>query len=106
MFEPYDPGSEDAYLEDGWDEEDAEESLALDTHVPFAPHAFAGSGDTHIPRLEADPETVAARPAHSKDSGRRVRVRPMTDALVKHFPNVVTILLTRADGKQVLLVRK
>lgn len=38
--------------------------------------------------------------------GRRIRMRPMKPSMAAKHPNVVTILLTRDDGRQIMFVRK
>lgn len=54
------------------------------------------------PRLVAS----AAKQLHAIAGGRRIRMRPMKPSMAAKHPNVVTILLTRDDGRQLMFVRK
>jgi hypothetical protein len=83
----YEPGSDEDYIDGGYvDEEDAREKIPRPTQA------------------DATPRPDSVRPP-AASAQRRVRIKPMSPALAQKYPNVVTILLTRDDGRQVLLVR-
>ena len=44
-------------------------------------------------------------PPNKNLSARRVRTRAMTSAMADKFPDVVTIIMTRANGTQIVFVR-
>lgn len=51
--------------------------------------------------------TPMQRVAHAQHAGgRRIRMRPMKPSMAEKHPDVVTILLTRTDGRQIMFVRK
>jgi hypothetical protein len=83
----YDPNESDEYIHDGFTAE--QEEVGVDTHIPYATGADAPA-----------PAAAATQPA------RRVRVRPMSDAMSSRFPDVVSMLITKQNGRQVLLVRR
>jgi len=57
--------------------------------------------------LSAEPPVITPRLRPAPQSGlRRIRMRPMKPTMADKHPNVVTILLTRNDGRQVMFVRK
>jgi len=88
----YDPGAD---LFDA----DEDEELGYDTHVPFVRHVFDGTADTHVdmPR-ESIPNPAEEAPA-------RVRLRPMSSAMMVRYPDVRSLLVAKTDGRQVMFVR-
>jgi len=92
----YNDDDGDLFDDDG-DDEDGGEGLASDQPSPLARRvaSAARAVATHEPRSMAQ---AAA--------SRRMRVRPMTPAMASKNPQVVSIILTRADGKQLVFIRK
>jgi len=77
------------------DEQDEGEGLASDQ--PSRPRTIAQA---------ATRATQSMASAASAVASRRMRVRPMTPAMIQKNPQVVSIILTRADGKQLVFIRK
>ena len=44
--------------------------------------------------------------ASTNQANRRLRVRPMTRRMAESHPNIVSLLMTRDDGRQLMFVRK
>ena len=40
-----------------------------------------------------------------RTGGRRLRIRPMKQATIRKYPDIVSVLMTLVDGRQVMLVR-
>jgi hypothetical protein len=66
--------------------------------------------DEHdAPDLAADPRPITPRPSPAivRDKpSRRLRMRPMTPRMMRSHPEVVSITLTRNDGRQLVFVRR
>jgi len=58
--------------------------------------------------LSSDAAPIRPRPTmQARNAGkRRLRIRPMSPSMVDKHPDVVTILLTRSNGQQLMFVRK
>ena len=69
-------------------------SLPLSSPAPSAPTLAA--------RVETRPKR---RSPPSPSSPRRMRVRPMPGSMRSRWPDVVSCILTLADGRQVVFVR-
>jgi hypothetical protein len=82
-------GDDDDDLFDSTDEDEEESENDL-------------SSDAAPIRPRQSPMQTAARSAGK----RRMRVRPMTPSMASKHPDVVTILLTRSNGQQLIFVRK
>lgn len=54
------------------------------------------------PRTPPSPSPHAPRPSGK----RRLRTRPMTPAMMEKHPHVVSILLTRSNGQQLIFIRR
>lgn len=101
----YNPNSE---FVDGVDLED-DEDLASDYHEELGqfddspgpgPQSMRGIG----PPLSR-PRSPAAPPP-TAPGNRIAKIKPMSAKILKAFPGVSTILITRQDGRQVLFVRR
>lgn len=79
---------DDLFDDDGDNDETLEGDLSEPKPSPVIPHK------TLPPQF---PKKLA---------GRRLRVRPMTLSMVDKHPDVVSIVLTRNDGRQLVFVRK
>lgn len=105
MNEPWEQdnivGLGDDDFAEGTDDEEAE--LGVDFHSPAEPVE-----DTRPRR--ALPALMPARQRipnpRVAQRGQKFRIRVMGAQLQRKFPGVTSILLTRQDGSQVLLVRK
>jgi hypothetical protein len=93
----YDPQRDGDYEygQTGFDEE-----LGIDTHVPM-------ESDSHISMLGEEPESTPRPQGASNGNGvgRACRVRPMSPSMVANYPDVMSILITKYDGRQILMVR-
>jgi len=84
-------GDDDDDLFDSSDEDDEESESELSAEPPAKPTPIAQARQS-VMRREA--------------GGRRIRMRPMKPSMAEKHPDVVSILLTRNDGRQLLFVRK
>jgi hypothetical protein len=102
-----DPWDQDGLNDDDYAEgvDDEEEELAADFHTDPLEDAPGpeSAPSPQRPRLRL-PES-AQRPRGAKASGK-YRIRVMGRKLRARFPDVTSILITKAGGAQVLLVRK
>lgn len=85
--------------DDMFDEDEQDEGEGLASDQPKVskpkPQTLAQVAAQHRPQSMAQ---AAA--------SRRMRVRPMTPAMMQKNPQVVSIILTRVDGKQLVFIRK
>ena len=98
------PGSEidDDDFDEGFVCED-EEELGFDYHLPMEAHLDPSPSPHATPHAQHRTETPAT--ATGKRS-RRIRIRPMPPGISAKFPNAVSIVITNANGKQLILVSK
>jgi len=67
---------------------------------------FDDEDDTEDSALEGEP-LARPRPSAPHSTGkRRLRTRPMTPSMMEKHPHVVSILLTRSNGQQLIFIRK
>lgn len=59
-----------------------------------------------IPRSNSSQPITKSRPANQSEKPRRLRVRPMNQSMMEKHPNVVSIMLTKNNGQQLIFVRK
>lgn len=98
---------EDGFV-DGMDDEDEELGMDLHTGVGMDP-MHAGRGEPVLALEDMPNEPRRARRAHNPPAAspaRRARIRPMSQAMARRFPQVQSMLLTMSDGRQVLFVRQ
>jgi len=107
-----DPWDQDGLDEDDFVEgiDDEDEELGVDYHTsPVEDDEPATPlGHEHKP---ARPPVRKHRPERMRKQrvrggGRKFRIRRMSDRMAARSPGVMSILITKADGSQVLLVRK
>lgn len=79
------------YEDDFDDTEEDEESLESDLAEPKTAAPVIPIQKPQLPQ---------------KAASRRLRVRPMTMAMSEKHPDVISIMLTRNDGRQLVFVRK
>lgn len=85
----YDPYSED-------------EELGIDFHVS----PLEGDDDSHAADVRVSDSPDFSHPVRARELGDGpITVRAMGSAIAARYPTVKTILLTNADGRQLLLVR-
>lgn len=87
---------EDEMFDDTESEEDEENDISADQ--PPAPQTMSG------PSISMSQRRPEPRPANP--TGRRLRVRPMPNSLMQKHPGMVSMLMTFADGRQTMFVRK
>jgi hypothetical protein len=85
------PGSGEDFLDDDGDGDEYIDTTAEEE----PPRSATSSSDSQ----EAPKSVQRATPK------RRVRIKPITAALAAKFPGVISILVTRSDGTQLLLVK-
>jgi len=80
-------------------------SASADSSAGSAAHNASGR---HVKTRRLGPGIVppGARTSGKPRKQRKYRIRPMGEALTRKFAGVDSILITRTDGSQVLLVRK
>lgn len=66
-----------------------------------------------IPKSAPQVEYRQPRPSLSQPTrpiavqkGRQIRIRRMPPRMVQNNPSVISVLMTKSDGRQILLVRK
>lgn len=109
------PWEQDAVLDDedyaeGIDDEADE--LSVDFHTEdapdLAPQVTPGRRPGMVPAMRGRQERAPQRPQQrARPRGKqKFRIRAMGPAMAARSPGVVSILVTKADGSQVLLVKK
>lgn len=93
MTQQYDDDDDDLFDSTEEDEEEAESDLSADS-----------SKVVHLPSVSRN--MPASRIARAQPVKRRLRVRPMAPRMMAKYPEVVSILLTREDGRQLVFVRR
>ena len=88
------PGSGEDFLDDEGDDEEFIDTTA-EEEPPVPPSSTSQSAPQSSP--------AASRTAPRK---RMVRIKPLAPSLAAKFPGVVTILVTRSDGSQILFVQQ
>jgi hypothetical protein len=71
---------------------------------------FDNADDDTDNDLSSDVSQIRQSPANQQSARtngkRRLRIRPMSPTMMEKHPEVVTILLTRSNGQQLIFVRK
>ena len=52
------------------------------------------------------PPAPSQHPPATSNGGRRLRVRPMKAKTIRKYPDVVSVLITFHDGRQLAMIRK
>ena len=89
--------------------DDEEEELGVDyTARQGGHHPIEDAPDSTSHAMVRPPPTVerAVRKRPRKSGGRKFRIRAMSARMAARSPSMASMLITRNDGSQVLIVRK
>lgn len=100
-------GDDDGYGPTLDDEEIGDVEIGMDYHTGVGMDQRGIDANT---KMEGDSPLEGIELADVPEGGhrrrRKVRVRPMSPAMRKHFPDVDVMNMTMRDGRQITLVRK